>query len=136
MPTSEAIMAEESSQSEKRRVLANDQSVRDQRQASTYHAFGMIDADEPRGRFQNMSGTMTVIGATPVPQYPRLPESSPWHSDPVPNEEPLGFRVDEMPLLEDPMAELAAVGTGGAGAPSMPWDVETAPPSSSQDDDA
>jgi hypothetical protein len=35
-----------------------------------------------------------------VPQYPQ--SSPPWHSDPVPNEEPFGIDVNAMPPLEPP----------------------------------
>ena len=34
-----------------------------------------------------------------VPIYPTLPASSPWASDPVPPEEPLGFDVNAVPDL-------------------------------------
>jgi hypothetical protein len=53
------------------------------------------------GRFAAV-GAMTVVGQTPNP-YPALPDNSPWHSDPVPAELPLGYRIDQMipspPLL-------------------------------------
>ena len=51
------VAGAEIDQVEKRRVLANDQSVREQQQkATTYFAFGAAEADEPRGRFQNSGG--------------------------------------------------------------------------------
>jgi hypothetical protein len=115
--TSEVAMSSSSDaeqQAERRATLENDRRVREQQQkaASTYMAFSQVDADEPRGRFQNMSGTMTVIGATAIPSYPELPANSPWHHDPVPNEEPLGHRVDEMSPLDPPAVGAAAGVTG------------------------
>jgi hypothetical protein len=45
----------------------------------------------------------------PAKLYPPLPASSPWHHDPVPDEEPLGFSVEEMPVMGEPWeAERAA----------------------------
>jgi hypothetical protein len=125
-------MPEESEQAEKRRVLANDRSVREQQQkaAATYFAFGAAEADEPRGRFKNTGGATTVIGATPLPQYPELPTNSPWHHDPVPPEEPLGFGIDEMVPLEPPTVGLA-VGTDGSTSDAPP---EAASPQLSERD--
>jgi hypothetical protein len=48
------------------------------------------------GRFARLVPTV-VVGAAPMPSYPGLPKASPWHSDPVGPEEPLGFSVDELP---------------------------------------
>jgi len=31
-----------------------------------------------------------------VPAYPPQPTSSPWHSDPVPAEPPLRYRIDQL----------------------------------------
>jgi len=38
-----------------------------------------------------------VVGATPVPSYPPQPPGSPWASDPVPDEEPLGYDINALP---------------------------------------
>ena len=35
-------------------------------------------------------------GVTGVPSYPGQPEGSPWHSDPVPKGEPLGYSINQM----------------------------------------
>jgi len=108
---------DEIDQATKRRVLANDQSVREQQQASTYFQHAVTEADEPRGRFQNASGTTTVIGRTPIPQYPELPANSPSHHDPVPDEPPLGFAINEMAPLEPSVVEVTD--PASADAPSV-----------------
>jgi hypothetical protein len=57
----------------------------------TYLSRAQADAEiEAQGRFKKQNPT-TV---TSVPQYPRQPTNSPWHSDPVPPEDPLGYSVD------------------------------------------
>lgn len=75
------------------------------------------------GRFSKINPTRV----TGVPQYPAQPASSPWHHDPVPATEPLGFSVDQMePVGEhhevqaslDTAAPAAAVSSGGP--PSSP----------------
>jgi hypothetical protein len=38
-----------------------------------------------------------ITGTTAVPQYPAQPQGSPWASDPVPPEEPLGYDIDALP---------------------------------------
>jgi hypothetical protein len=46
-------------------------------------------------------------------RYPRLPEASPWHHDPVPNEEPYGVDINEVPVVGEPheQASLGGVTT-------------------------
>jgi hypothetical protein len=55
------------------------------------------------GRFAKQEGARPqVIGTDPIPKYPQLP-SGPWSGDdPVPDEPPLGYRIDEMIPLESP----------------------------------
>jgi len=91
------MAGEEIDQAEKRRVLANDRSVREQQQqASTYFQHAVTEAAEPQGRFAAINSAM-VIGGTPVPKYPELPASSPWAGpDIVPPEPPLGHAIDAM----------------------------------------
>jgi hypothetical protein len=89
--------ADEISQAERRRVLANDRRV-----LATYHGVAQTSADDDRGgRFAAVSPTRTVVGAAPI-SYPKLPANSPWACDPVPTEPPLGFSVDAM----EPVGEL------------------------------
>lgn len=61
---------------------------------------------------------------SPLPVYPALPENSPWHHDPVPMEEPLGYSVEDvLPVGElfeveasiqaiESASAVATVGTG------------------------
>ncbi len=55
------------------------------------HARAHAD-DAAGGRFKKEMATEV----TGVPQYPKLPATSPFAFDPVPPEEPLGFSVDDM----------------------------------------
>jgi hypothetical protein len=71
--------------------------------SSTLHQHGQSAADEiSQGRFA-ATGAPTVIGSEPTVRYPELP-SDPWSgTDPVPDEPPLGYRIDAMPELgQDP----------------------------------
>jgi hypothetical protein len=49
------------------------------------------------------------------PSVPEQPAHSPWHSDPVPPEEPLGYSIDALPEL-------------GGASPALPCAVESATP--------
>jgi hypothetical protein len=79
-------VSNESSQSERRAILRNERAV------GTYHAFATSEADAIGGRFAARERS-TVIGAGQV-AYPTLPPNSPWASDPVPAEEPLGVDIN------------------------------------------
>jgi hypothetical protein len=102
-------------QEEKRRVLENDRKA-------TFFQFAQSAATEIGGRFATQA-KQTVVGTTPSP-YPQLPSSSPWAGpDPVPDEPPTGYRVDD---LEHPTSILSLVGAGptsDAPAPSVERDV-------------
>ena len=81
------------SQKEKREVLRNDRRVRE---AATYHSVAQASVDDERGgRYATEGSKQTVIGASPI-LYPTQPANSPWHHDPVPDEPPLGYAIDEM----------------------------------------
>jgi hypothetical protein len=43
-------------------------------------------------------------------RYPRLPEASPWHHDPVPNEEPYGVDINEVPVVGEPHEQASLEG--------------------------
>jgi hypothetical protein len=62
---------------------------------STYfHQSQIAEAlDAPGGRYREKE---TITGSELVPQYPRLPASSPWASDGVGVEQPLGIDVNAM----------------------------------------
>jgi hypothetical protein len=88
-PTMTGNPADEISQREKRRILAEDRQVR-----TTYlhHAESSVD-DDRGGRYAAIEKSATVVGAGPV-SYPQQPPTSPWHHDPIGDEPPLGYSVD------------------------------------------
>jgi hypothetical protein len=88
--------ADEISQSEKRRILAEDRKAR-----STYfqHAQSVIDEDRG-GRFSAVGSSPKVVGTSSI-SYPQQPEGSPWRCDPVPPEMPLGYSVNEQEPVGD-----------------------------------
>jgi hypothetical protein len=88
------------SQAERRRVLRNDERVRNQSRNGDTSSYIDHYSPEMGGRFSS-EGAATVVGTTPNP-CPPLPENSPWRSDPVPDEPPLGYRIDAMPEPESP----------------------------------
>jgi hypothetical protein len=130
--------ADEISQAEKRRILANDRKV-----MSSYLAHAQANVDDDRGgRFAAVGKAATVTGTSPGPIYPRLPPTSPWHSNPMPPEpfidgtgegNRLGYSVDDMneasaapggqPGLDTADAATAAVPTEGqmVAAAVKPW---------------
>jgi len=89
-------LADEIAQSEKRRILAED------RRARTYHAVaqGSID-DERGGRYGAVGRQPTVTGRSAI-SYPQQPPTSPWFSNPMPSEPPLGYSVDAMEPVGEP----------------------------------
>jgi hypothetical protein len=63
---------------------------------NTYRAHAEASIDEDRGgRFALVRKPATIVGAGPI-AYPRLPEDSPWSSNPLPPEPPLGYSVDDL----------------------------------------
>src|SRR5262245_16943788 len=89
VPSAEEVMtADEISQAQKRRILAED------RLATTYHSASQAFVDEERGgRFAALEKP-TVTGSSGAVRYPRQREGSPWRDDPVGVEPPLGFDVN------------------------------------------
>jgi hypothetical protein len=59
---------------------------------ATYYDHAASEAGLARGRFTAREKS-EVIGAEPV-RYPRLPETSPWATEPVGQEPPLGLDVN------------------------------------------
>jgi hypothetical protein len=85
-------------QREREEVLRNDQRVRNDN-ASTLHRFAESESGNIRGRFAAHEKS-TIVGAAPTPQYPRLPETSFSNQGTVvPQEESLGFSIDEAPIV-------------------------------------
>jgi hypothetical protein len=83
------------SQREKREVFRNDRLIREaeERRRRTYSGHALDGEPELSGRFAKVS-TTTVTGSSPV-SYPAQPEGSPWRSDPIGPEPPLGFSVED-----------------------------------------
>jgi hypothetical protein len=109
--------SDQEDQAEKHRTLFNDARVRDQlRNGDTGTFLSHTHIDDAGGRFAAVNAA-TIVGSEPAVKYPQLPSSSPWHgSDPVPDEPPLGYRIDAMPELENPAGVLAT--DDPANAPS------------------
>ena len=76
-------------QKEKKEVLENGRRLR------TYLAHAETSVDEERGgRYAAVRKPAIVVGVGPI-RYPAQPEGSPWHSDPVPPERPLGYSMND-----------------------------------------
>ena len=87
------------SQAERRRVLQNDARLREQSRNGDTGTYLSHTHSEVGGRFA-VTEHQTITGVI-SPSPPPLPANSPWHgSDPVPDEPPLGYRIDAMPELE------------------------------------
>jgi hypothetical protein len=110
---------DEVTQAERRRIL---------REGTTFHQHAQAFADEVnQGRFA-ATGVPRVVGSTPVPNYPQA--STPFQSDPVPPEPPLGFSIDQLEPSALPCAEETCAPAGAAHA------AGNLPPTSAQPDDA
>jgi hypothetical protein len=92
------MLSSQEEQAERRRVLAQDASVRQQQreQGASFHQFAEADAAIPLGRF-TQDNAATVIGSTALPQYPA---AAAHQHDPVPIKPPTGYRIDAMPEHE------------------------------------
>jgi hypothetical protein len=110
--------SDEISQAEKRRILAED------RRARTYFSQAQASAnDDAGGRFAATANKPKVIGASPI-AYPAQPEGSPWHSDPLPPEPPLGFSVEDQPTTGEPF-EIARSMQASSTAASVDGETPT-----------
>ena len=86
-------------QGERRRVLRNDVSVRDQSRNGDTSTYLDHTHNELGGRFA-VTEHPTIIGAA-SPAPPPLPASSPWAgADPVGIEPPLGYRIHDLNPFE------------------------------------
>jgi hypothetical protein len=118
------------SQSEKRQTLLND--VRAREQGSTY--MEQTNDLDLGGRFTGQT-PQTVVGASPVPQYPQGPA---WSIDPTGQEPPLGVDVNQMQPTGEPHEIINSLGEGRAPTSSLSPDVvssETPSPSFTEDDE-
>lgn len=108
----------DSSQAERRRVLANDR-----QQTSS-----LLDHVEPEGggRFAELArrdaGKSTVVGATPSVQYPTGPG---WTRSEVPQEPPLGFSVNDLEPTGEPFEVERSLASLAEAGPPMSAAVET-----------
>jgi hypothetical protein len=112
--------ADEISQREKRRILAEDRQVR-----STYlhHAESSVD-DDRGGRFAAIEKSATVVGASQI-SYPTQPATSPWARDVVGDEPPLGYSVDAIEPVGE-KHELGDASTGRGSASPVKVEAEAA----------
>jgi hypothetical protein len=84
--------------------------------ATTYFHQSQV-AEELEGTAGRWGKPSVVVGQTPAIAYPRLPSTSPWHSDIVPPEKSLGFDIS----AQEPVgtaAEIEASLAGEVGTPS------------------
>lgn len=106
-------MTSNADEQKERRALAGSTNV-----TTTYHQRAQVELglDDAAGRFGKPS---VVTGSEPAVRYPRLPASSPWASDPVPNEEPLGVDVNAL----EPVGTAAEIEASLAASPEAPTEV-------------
>ena len=62
------------------------------RETGTYRDVALGEAGTVQGRYYGAISKTHVTGAGP--EYPPMPETSPWHRDPVPDEPPLNQDVN------------------------------------------
>jgi hypothetical protein len=79
---------DEISQVERRKVMA------EELRHKTYMAHTDTFLDDDRGGRFSVTKPATIIGKGPI-SYPRLPENSPWHTNPLPPEPSLGYSVED-----------------------------------------
>jgi len=71
---------------------------------NTLYGRGLLELEQSNtGRFARLKSSKS-----PLPEYPPLPETSPWHHDPVGQEAPLGFSVENVAFCGDTVVELIA----------------------------
>ena len=91
------MLSRQEEQEERKQVIANERRLRNQ--ATTFSQFGESDAATSLGRFSAVSNA-TVIGSTPTPAA-AYPAAFLQH-DPVPDENPLGVDINDMPPCGEP----------------------------------
>jgi hypothetical protein len=125
-------MRNDSTMKEKAEVLANDRRVREQTGTFMSHTHDDLDLG---GRFAKQT-PQTVIGASPVPQYPAGPA---WSHDPTGIEPPFPLDVNQMqPCGEahEIAASSARSGDAGIGSGELDGGAVAAPASGSSSSDA
>ena len=117
---------DEISEAERRKIMESDRLAR---RASTYHALADAAANElSGGRYAQSANRQTVIGSSPI-SYPAQPENSPWAKDPMPQEPPLGWSVEDMEPTGEPFELERSRETSSAMAASQ---VDDAGPGSKE----
>jgi len=116
------MLSKQEEDQERRETLENDRRVREQSRNGDTGTYLSHTHSEVGGRFA-IDEHQTITGVV-SPAPPPLPANSPWHgSDPVPDEPPLGYRIDAMPELEpEPFSSASSVqatGPASADAPSL-----------------
>jgi hypothetical protein len=107
--------------------------LEESRRANTRSAYTGVASPVAGGRFAKALGEYTV-GATPTVEYPPLPDGSPWRQQQPPPEEPLGFSVEDMPVMGEPFeAERAYLISAATSLSSGDGDAEVTPPSAKAD---
>jgi hypothetical protein len=86
----------DASQAERRRILDND------RKASTYSRIAQSEAEDLAGGRYAAMGKPSVTGTTPAIRYPVQPPNSPWASDLLGPEPPLGIDINAMQPVGEP----------------------------------
>jgi hypothetical protein len=66
------------------------------------------------GRFAKANPSHSAL-----PEYPKLPENSPWANDPVPPEEPLGIDVEATPVVGEAFEVQASIERANAELPNV-----------------
>jgi hypothetical protein len=86
-------------QTEKKAILRQD------RQATSYNKLAQAsDPESLGGRFA--TGATIIPGQHSHVNYPPQPFTSPWNGPQVPDEPPLGYSVDEMPICGEPHEQI------------------------------
>jgi hypothetical protein len=97
------------------------------RRLSTYLAMAVAASEDIGGRYKHVA-PMTIVGATPVPQYPRQPEGSPWSQQwpdgpdvygvPIDAQEPVGeqFEIEAAQKILDERSAGSASTADGSSA--------------------
>jgi hypothetical protein len=115
------MVTEHQREQQERREYIEDER-RKRQQGSTFHQHAIADAEFDRGRF-TANEKVTVIGSSETPQYPQLP-SGPWSGqDPVPDEPPLGFSVNDMPIEPSTVSASSPVEVGPTSEADAPSTV-------------
>jgi hypothetical protein len=116
-----ANSADDIPQSERGRLTAEERRMR------TYHGHAQANIDEDRGgRFAYSGSPTSVTGARSI-SYPAQPEGSPWHSDPIGTEPPLGIDINAQECVGGKWEQLSSseqvthvpVAESDAGSPAL-----------------